>query len=378
MQLDADLGIDSIKRVEILSALQDRLPELPPLKPEQLGSFRSLRTIVDFLSEGIADPHHAVAVPLAGTLAPRRDRSADIAAVLVEIVADKTGYPADMLELDMRLDTDLGIDSIKRVEIFSALHDRLPESRPAGPDELGALATLREIVTYLGSSAAPVTTHHARPIAAHAPDHPSDESIARALLEAVAEKTGYPIEMLELDMRLDTDLGIDSIKRVEILSAVQDHLPQVGAISPEQLGTLGSLRQIAQALSGAPSPLPASVAAHKNGEATALKNTNGTVHPISNPQDPGLHCDKNGTASAPRTSVLRMMHPVIRNVPSADKREPARLRAGGMVWVTSDDTPLTKAVCAALSKRDLLICEVIRLEEGIYTPHRCPTSGYAD
>ena len=44
----------------------------------------------------------------------------------MEIVADKTGYPADMLELDMRLDTDLGIDSIKRVEIFSAIQDRLP------------------------------------------------------------------------------------------------------------------------------------------------------------------------------------------------------------------------------------------------------------
>ncbi len=64
----------------------------------------------------------------------RASGSADIAAVLVEIVADKTGYPADMLELDMRLDTDLGIDSIKRVEIFSALQDRLPESRPAGPE----------------------------------------------------------------------------------------------------------------------------------------------------------------------------------------------------------------------------------------------------
>ncbi len=51
MQLDADLGIDSIKRVEILSALQDRLTGLPALKPEQLGSFRTLRAIVDFISQ---------------------------------------------------------------------------------------------------------------------------------------------------------------------------------------------------------------------------------------------------------------------------------------------------------------------------------------
>jgi hypothetical protein len=41
--------------------------------------------------------------------------------VLWQVVADKTGYPADMLEPAMALEADLGIDSIKRVEIFSAL-----------------------------------------------------------------------------------------------------------------------------------------------------------------------------------------------------------------------------------------------------------------
>ncbi len=38
--------------------------------------------------------------------------------------------------------------------------------------------------------------------------------------------------MLELDMRLDTDLGIDSIKRVEILSAVQERLPAPARSAP--------------------------------------------------------------------------------------------------------------------------------------------------
>ena len=365
MQLDADLGIDSIKRVEILSALQDRLPGLPALKPEQLGSFRSLRAIVEHLSQGFPDLQPAASMPLAGTLASPRDRSGEIAAVLVEIVADKTGYPADMLELDMRLDTDLGIDSIKRVEIFSALHDRLPESRAAGPDELGSLGTLREIVTFLADSIVEVIMDDAGPIAAHPPDELSGESIARAVLAAVADKTGYPIDMLELDMRLDTDLGIDSIKRVEILSAVQDQIPRAGSINPEQLGTLGSLRQIVVALAGAPSaPLPAlAPTVHKNGEATGMKNTNGTAHSISHPRDAGLHSAKNGTASAHRSSVLRAMHPVVRGLQSADTREQVRLRAGGTIWVTSDGSPLTDAVCAALSKRDFR-CEVIRVEDG--------------
>ena len=42
-----------------------------------------------------------------------------------------------------------------------------------------------------------------------------------------AEKTGYPVEILNLDQQLEADLGIDSIKRVEILSGVQERLPQV-------------------------------------------------------------------------------------------------------------------------------------------------------
>ena len=61
----------------------------------------------------------------------------------------------------------------------------------------------------------------------------------------IAEKTGYPAEMLELDMALDADLGIDSIKRVEILSALQERLPEAPLIKPEHLGTLHNLRQIA-------------------------------------------------------------------------------------------------------------------------------------
>ena len=44
--------------------------------------------------------------------------------------------------------------------------------------------------------------------------------IADRLLEIVSERTGYPREMLELDADLEADLGIDSIKRVEIVGTM--------------------------------------------------------------------------------------------------------------------------------------------------------------
>ncbi len=42
MDMEADLGIDSIKRVEILGALQDAHPDLPEVETEVLAELRTL------------------------------------------------------------------------------------------------------------------------------------------------------------------------------------------------------------------------------------------------------------------------------------------------------------------------------------------------
>ncbi len=44
---------------------------------------------------------------------------------LTDIVSERTGYPVDMIGDQMDLEADLGIDSIKRLEIFGAMFDRL-------------------------------------------------------------------------------------------------------------------------------------------------------------------------------------------------------------------------------------------------------------
>jgi len=80
--------------------------------------------------------------------------------------------------------------------------------------------------------------------AAPAPAAPSGTDVQGLLLSVVAEKTGYPAEMLSLEMELESDLGIDSIKRVEILSGVQAQvpgLPEVDAAAMADLRTLGDI-----------------------------------------------------------------------------------------------------------------------------------------
>ena len=311
------------------------------------------------LARAAADPPTGLQCHRSGGR-PRSYRT-PIARILLEIVADKTGYPAEMLELDMRLDADLGIDSIKRVEIFSALQERLPDAPPAGPDEIGTLGTLRDIVGFLGNSR---PSHAATEINSNASLRTSGScqcSDRAVLLEAVAEKTGYPVEMLELDMRLDADLGIDSIKRVEILSAVQDRLPDLPSIKPEQLGTLSTLRQIVEALSASPRHSPTPSHADENGRAAwhadgdlafARPVTDGHADIVAASENGIAHRGENGNGLASAMPVvLRRLQPCSRPLIGPDDRDEVRLRAGGTIWVTADGSSLTEAVRSCLVDR---------------------------
>ncbi len=239
MGLDSDLGIDSIKRVEILSDLQDKIPEAPTIGPEQLGTLRTLDEIVGFLAVNSVTE---VARP------PKTSDRGMVESVLLKIVSEKTGYPEDMLSMEMGLDSDLGIDSIKRVEILSDLHEKLPNSPQVGQEHLGVLGTLGEIVDYLTKDDPQLDTNSQSVNVTKTKSTVDNEHIASVLLDVVAEKTGYPVDMLALDMGLDSDLGIDSIKRVEILSAIQEKLPDSPKVGPEQLGILATLNQIVEFL----------------------------------------------------------------------------------------------------------------------------------
>jgi acyl transferase domain-containing protein/NAD(P)H-dependent flavin oxidoreductase YrpB (nitropropane dioxygenase family)/NAD(P)-dependent dehydrogenase (short-subunit alcohol dehydrogenase family)/acyl carrier protein len=85
------------------------------------------------------------------------------------------------------------------------------------------------------------------------------------LLEIVCQRTGYPPEMLGLDLDLEADLGIDSIKRVEILGLLADSAGggSGSSFEMETLTGIKSLRGILEALvktSGSKAP-PAEVVA---------------------------------------------------------------------------------------------------------------------
>jgi acyl transferase domain-containing protein/acyl carrier protein len=334
MGMDSDLGIDSIKRVEILSTLQERLPGTPAIGPEHLGTLRTLGDIAAHLAAGAnltSAPASVVfaAAPAAAAIPAAAEEpaasTADIATVLLDVVSDKTGYPVEMLALDMGMDSDLGIDSIKRVEILSTLQERLPGTPAIGPEHLGTLRTLGDIASHLGSAAGTSSTSASTaPVAATATALPD---IAGVLLEVVSDKTGYPVDMLELDMGMDSDLGIDSIKRVEILSTLQERLPGAPAIGPEQLGKLQTLGDIVTFLSGAV-------------EKAAVRQPVAAIEP--------------GEAKPAADSAKAAPHAIERSavqpfpLDDEDDSDPLVLANDGEIWVTDDESPFTAELCSIL------------------------------
>ncbi|MFJ5156195.1 SDR family NAD(P)-dependent oxidoreductase [Streptomyces sp. NPDC088353] len=106
--------------------------------------------------------------------------------LLLSVVARLTGYPAEMLNVDMELEADLGVDSIKRVEILSAVRRRVGDVATGDVGELGKLRTLREIIEAL--------TAGGRPPAAPAPNSPtvtgSPAETAAAVPDIPAMRTG--------------------------------------------------------------------------------------------------------------------------------------------------------------------------------------------
>lgn len=88
------------------------------------------------------------------------------------------------------------------------------------------------------------------PVAAPAPSGTPFEVMAEAMLHIVSDKTGYPVEALELSMDIEADLGIDSIKRVEILGAMRNKFPEIPQLKPEEIAQLRTLEEISSYLHG--------------------------------------------------------------------------------------------------------------------------------
>jgi len=287
---------------------------------------------------------------------PSQDNIHEIENNLLETVSHLTGYPEEMLGLDMDIESDLGIDSIKRVEIFSSLEEKLTNIQSVSPEIMGSLKTLRQIAEYLAGtslnnepqglnqteiesedkSPEDKSPENKNPENKNSPSQDNIHEIENNLLETVSHLTGYPEEMLGLDMDIESDLGIDSIKRVEIFSSLEEKLTNIQSVSPEIMGSLKTLRQIAEYLAG-----------------TSLNNE---------PQTSTINTPINTIASLkiaaenelPEINISDISRRVVSIVEKPYKQgDRLDIPQGRKVFVTDDNSSLSKAITEELKSQNI-------------------------
>jgi malonyl CoA-acyl carrier protein transacylase len=188
-------------------------------------------------------------VPVVPPRPAKDDRAPDddeVMSQLLAIVSDRTGYPTDLLGLDLNVEADLGIDSIKRVEIVGELGRRVLVSHGIGLHDvmaqLTSAKTLRMIADTAralidGTRAPSVAAPDRRPIEpGHAPDVIEHGDIPRFLLTIEdAPLTARESQVRPGDLVIITDDGRGVAERVVAsLHAEGAHVALIGRTSAEE------------------------------------------------------------------------------------------------------------------------------------------------
>ncbi|BAL96452.1 type I polyketide synthase [Rubrivivax gelatinosus] len=131
-------------------------PVVPPAPVVAAAPVPPVAPAAPVVAPAPVQPAPVAAAPVAAA-APAAALSRDkLAEMLLAIVEEKTGYPKDMVGLDQNLESDLGIDSIKRIEVVGAMLQALPEAwRAALVDsrsKLNTQPTLNGMLDLIGSA----------------------------------------------------------------------------------------------------------------------------------------------------------------------------------------------------------------------------------
>ncbi|WP_424922513.1 SDR family oxidoreductase [Streptomyces sp. wa53] len=146
-------------------------------------------------------PQQAAAAVPAAPGAPRDMSVEDFEELLLSVVAERTGYPVAMLNVDMELESDLGVDSIKRVEILSAMREKAGGHEEGQVGELLKLRTLRQIVdAFTATTAAPAAPIVSSAVVAPAATDTATAPAATAEVEPRGESF-RPAELSRLAVR---------------------------------------------------------------------------------------------------------------------------------------------------------------------------------
>jgi malonyl CoA-acyl carrier protein transacylase len=260
LDLEADLGVDTVKQAELLASIRAQYG-IPRREDLRLSDYNTLAKVIAFVQTSLANPAlerlavearieanapaaapHKPTIPTLPAASPVMGTipaSPEIQAFVLNLVSEKTGYPVEVLDPNLDLEADLGVDTVKQAELMSAIRTRYEIPRREDL-RLSDFNTLAKVYAYVQDSLRGLPALAAVPVAASVTASPVEttpvtspepvaetatipvEEIQAFVQGQVSEKTGYPVEVLELDLDLEADLGIDTVKQAELLAAIRE------------------------------------------------------------------------------------------------------------------------------------------------------------
>ncbi|MFL6444996.1 MAG: SDR family NAD(P)-dependent oxidoreductase [Candidatus Sulfotelmatobacter sp.] len=396
LDLEADLGVDTVKQAEMFAAIRE-IYNIPRDENRKLRDYPTLAHVIRFVYEKRPDlvpaaapktapvaenkpemspkPTPSPAAPVVSVSEPVETVAAGdvVKERILALAVEKTGYPKDMLDLDLDLEADLGVDTVKQAEMFAAIREiySIPRDENRKLRDYPTLAHVIRFVYEQRPDLAPATASKPAPAAesktevappptaasvtpvlsvpdpimtGHAPD-----VIKEKVLDIVAEKTGYPKEMLDPDLDLEADLGIDTVKQAEMFAAIRAayNIPRDENLKLRDFPTLALVIKFAQdraalAISAASAP-PTSPAVAAQVAAPNAKSQLLTFDAANN---------------IPRRVPVAVLRPPI------DRCKPtgATLEKGQRVIVMPDKTGMADALTQVLKEKGI---EVLRLDPAL-------------
>jgi acyl transferase domain-containing protein/NADP-dependent 3-hydroxy acid dehydrogenase YdfG/acyl carrier protein len=226
LDLEADLGVDTVKQAEVFASVRAKFG-IERDETLKLRDFPTLNHVIGWIESKIDTTPAAAPEP---TSAPEQQpepasvqlNTPDVRAAVVAIVSELTGYPTELLDPELDLEADLGVDTVKQAEVFASVRAKFDIER----DEtlkLRDFPTLNHVIGWIESkldttpepTSAPEQQPEPASVQLNTPD------VRAAVVEIVAELTGYPTELLDPDLDLEADLGVDTVKQAEVFASVR-------------------------------------------------------------------------------------------------------------------------------------------------------------
>ncbi len=230
----AEVAAEAAKEVKPLTAPTPTIQAPPPApKPAAVAATTALKP-----SEPVkAEPQSKVVAVALATQSKPAVTDDSVKDTVLALVAEKTGYPIDMLDLDLDLEADLGVDTVKQAEVMAAVREAYGIARD-DQIKLRDYPTLAHVIRFVNERRPNVAVAAPSAVVAAQQEKSSKlsaaarelvpaqvsagDSVKERILDLVVEKTGYPKDMLDLDLDLEADLGVDTVKQAEMFAAIRE------------------------------------------------------------------------------------------------------------------------------------------------------------